>query len=447
MPEQLDRRTVLSLGLTLGITSLASPANDLFESIKELLMPNLPGKIAGVYWTNWNSGIRLTQVPASYNLQYLFAASKSGSEGNVSWGVNVSADIKTVRARGQKIILSCGGAGNGINFSDRSVSTRFVDAITRINTELGGTLAAPVLDGVDFNTFEANATPNAPEYLWVVYELRRRFGPGFGVTSPPAPWSDVDKQFCKAMFNGGAMDYCAPQYYDGPGLSDPNYIVSNVEGWISDVAGGDASKVVVGFGMAALPNYSTVDQIKNAWNRIESAHPNIRGAFVWQHKTDSDTGWSFANQIIPLIDPSATTTPPVVVPPPAGTGKQVTIGLASYPLAGTNIARGADELVVYSTGGVTTTNVYGAEAAVSAGRIASVVDRQTTNGPGLAIPQGGYVLSGHGAARNWLLAEAQVGDLVTGDVPAFTSPYVVPKDATLAQLIDKHNALVKKLGL
>jgi chitinase len=446
-----DRRSVITLGIALGVTAVSPPAHAFVDHIKELTTMSLPSKVAAVYWTRWNGSIRLTQVPVSYNTLILFAATKGGTEGTVVWGQDVAADIKTCRARGQKIIMSCGGAGQGINFASRTESTRFVDSIVRINTELGGTVTAPVLDGVDFNTFEANATPNATEYLWIAYELRRRFGSGFGIISPPAPWSDRDKQFCRAMLSGGAMDYAAPQYYDGPGLSDPNYIVDNVNQWIRDVAGGDASKIVVGFGMADAANYSTIDEIKSAWNRIESAHPNIRGAFLWQHKTDSDRGWAFANQVIPLIGTVSEPVPPVV-PPPVVEGDKVTIGTASYPLAGTDIARQADALVVYTskTGTVTTTNQWGAEAPVVGGKVQSVADRQTTSGPGVAIPKDGYVLSGHGKAREWLLAEAQVGDAVTGNVPKPVepvSPYYAPDGCSLDVLREKHNALVKKLGL
>jgi hypothetical protein len=466
-----DRRTVITGGLVVGVTAVSRPALASYDALKDLIMASLPSKIAAVYWTRWNSGIRLTAVPSSYNALLLFASAKSGSEGNVAWGMNdITGDIKTCRARGQRIIMSCGGAGNGINFASRTESTRFVDAIVRINTELGGTLANPVLDGVDFNTFEADAAPNTQEYLWIAYELRRRLGSGFAITSPPAPWSDRDRQFCKAMIAGGAMDYAAPQYYDGPGLSDPNYIVSNVEEWIRDVAGGDASKIVVGFGMENLPNYSTIDQIKNAWNRIESAHPTIRGAFLWQHKTDADRSWAFANQVIPLIG-----TPPITPPPTSGTpeppvtGDKVTLGTASYPLAGTDVTRAADALVVYTktSGAATPTNAYGAEATVVGGKIQSITDRQTTGGLGVPIPQDGYVLSGHGAARLWLLEQAQINDTVTGNVPApaapttpttpttptdpaydvTKSPFYAPKGTTLNELRQKHNALVKHLGV
>jgi len=413
-------------------------------------MSTPPSKVTAVYWTQWNPQIRLTAVPQGYNLLYLFAASKSGTEGGLAWSPSsIGGDIKTCRARGQLVVLSCGGAGNGINFSTRAVSTRFVDSVVRINTELGGTLTNPVIDGVDFNTFEAEAAPNTPEYQWIVAELRRRFGSGFAVTSPPAPWSQRDKEFCKTMLASGSMDYAAPQYYDGPGLSSPDYIVNSVNEWIRDVAGGNAAKIAVGFGIAAAPNYSTIDQIKNAWNRIESAHPNIRGVFLWQHKTDADGGWQFANQIIPLVGPSTVT--PIPIPPPVDQ-KKVTIGGSSYPLAGTNIPRAADALVIYDSkaGATTSTNVYGAEAPVLGTKVQSSTDRQTTGGPGVAIPQDGYVLSGHGAARVWLMENAKVGSVVTGDVPKPpepVSPYYAPEGSTLDEVRQKHNALVKHLGL
>lgn len=68
------------------------------------------------------------------------------------------------------------------------MSRRFVDSVVRINAELGGTLAKPAIDGVHFTMFEAEATPNAAEYLGLFAELKRRFGKDFGITSPPAPW-------------------------------------------------------------------------------------------------------------------------------------------------------------------------------------------------------------------------------------------------------------------
>ena len=263
----------------------------------------LPSRVTGVYWSNWNSQIKITQLPTSYNTIYLFAAPRGSTEGSVSWNSSAptSAEIDVVRGRRQRVILSTGGAGNGISFHARYVSQNFVDSIVAINRKFGGTLTNPKIDGVDFNTFEADATPNTSEYLWMFGELKRLFGANFIISSPPAPWKAQDKAMIKQALTQGLMDYAAPQYYDGPGLSDPNYIVTSVRDWIQNVAGGKADKIVVGFGMENLPNYSTVSEIRSAWNTLEAEYPNIRGAFLWQHRTDYDRQWSYATTINPLV--------------------------------------------------------------------------------------------------------------------------------------------------
>jgi chitinase len=198
-----------------------------------------------------------------------------------------------VRAKGKLVILSCGGAGGGIRFSSRDRSAAFVESIQRFNVEAGGTASAPVIDGVDYNTFEADAAPNLPEYIWISQQLRRHFGPDLVISSPPAPWSERDKAFCRQMLAAGAMSYAAPQFYGGRDLEAPDYIVRTTDEWIREVAGGDASKIVVGFGLnPGVRNYSTPTQVEQAWNRIVSAHPTIRGAFLWQDHTDRASNWA-----------------------------------------------------------------------------------------------------------------------------------------------------------
>lgn len=234
-------------------------------------------------------------------MAYLFAAHRT-SGGRVAWGYARPEGIEALRARGVKVVLSTGGAGSGISFTSRAVSAEFVDSVEAISSSWGGTRARPAFDGVDFNTFEADAVPNTAEYLWMAQEFKRRFGAGFLVTSPPAPWKAADREFARTMLAAGAMDYVAPQYYDGPGLADPGYIAGSVRTWVRDVAGGDPSRVVVGFGISpGAANYSTTAQVRQAWDQIEAEFPAIRGAFVWSHTGDQANGWGFATTITPLI--------------------------------------------------------------------------------------------------------------------------------------------------
>ncbi len=378
-------------------------------------MTGLPPKVTAVYWTRWNADIPLTQIPRSYNVVYLFAAGRSGEEGEIEWGMNdIAADIRTVRARGQHVVLSAGGAGQGIDFSSRTVSRRFVDSVERINTELGGTMASPMIDGVDFNTFEAEVAPNTSEYLWMFGELKRRFGPDFGITSPPAPWNDSDKAMIRDALSEDLMTYAGPQFYDGPGLADPEYIIDTTRDWVQNVAGGDASKIVVGFGMEDAPYYSSIRQIRSAWRAIEKEFPTIRGAFLWQHRTDHDRGWVFADRMAPLVLNDAVLGQPVPSIPPRPTSPPdpaVRIGSAWYPLAGVDVVCVPGALVAYTgEAPITAADPSGCVVTVAGGKIVRIDDRQDAEpASATTVPSGGLVLLGRGGARAWLLANAEVG--------------------------------------
>ncbi|WP_432560971.1 LamG-like jellyroll fold domain-containing protein [Kineococcus sp. SYSU DK003] len=107
--------------------------------------------------------------------------------------------------------------------------------------------------------------------------------------------------------------------------------------------------------------------------------------------------------------PVATAAP--VDPAPANSqDSAVHIGDASYPLTGSDVRRTTDALVAYTKAGSSTgTNEWGTEVVVKDGRVVSVSTRK----PGIRVPSGAVVLSGHGKARTWLDAHAKVGASVT----------------------------------
>lgn len=85
----------------------------------------------------------------------------------------------------------------------------------------------------------------------------------------------------------------------------------------------------------------------------------------------------------------------------------VTAKGAKRRIDGINRPRLDDELILYTPefNRTTLTGPSGAEAVVAAGRIRSV-----RNGPGdAAIPKGGWVVSGHGASRAWVLKNMKEG--------------------------------------
>ncbi|MBQ4066236.1 MAG: N-acetylmuramoyl-L-alanine amidase [Clostridia bacterium] len=73
-----------------------------------------------------------------------------------------------------------------------------------------------------------------------------------------------------------------------------------------------------------------------------------------------------------------------------------------------NGIRGADELVIYNKGSASNTNMWGWEVAVNA---KGHVTKKRYGGK-TPIPDGGFVLSGHGEAASWINKNVKVGDTV-----------------------------------
>lgn len=96
----------------------------------------------------------------------------------------------------------------------------------------------------------------------------------------------------------------------------------------------------------------------------------------------------------------------------------VAAGDTTRPISGVNRERRADELILYRPifDATTRTNAFGAEAVVAGGVVTAVADLQG-NTP---IPRGGFVLSGHGRARRWILQTLRPG------MPATVQTRLVP---------------------
>jgi cell division septation protein DedD len=81
------------------------------------------------------------------------------------------------------------------------------------------------------------------------------------------------------------------------------------------------------------------------------------------------------------------------------------------PISGVNRERRADELVLYRPifDVSTRTNAFGAEATVANGVVTAVADLRGST----PIPRDGFVLSGHGRARQWILQTLRPGMTLT----------------------------------
>jgi hypothetical protein len=80
----------------------------------------------------------------------------------------------------------------------------------------------------------------------------------------------------------------------------------------------------------------------------------------------------------------------------------------NFRVNGINVTRQADYLVLYVGEGTTKTNQWGTEVALDKNFVATAAP---VYGKGsMAIPKGGYVLSGHGKASDWIFNNIKKGD-------------------------------------
>ncbi len=282
----MDRRHFLRAGAAGAALSLVGgPPALAAEAVAPAALKSLPAQVLACYYTAWDTGTyRITDVPADFNVVYLFHAKPRGTPVNGNWN-NVgngafefeyfdavpAAEVQACRARGQRVILTVGGAAAGFHFANRTQSNEFLASFQTLHDRLGG------VDGCDFNNFEANIGSSPQEMTWIATQLKARYGSGFAITAPPQPNSPEDRVLLKAMKDAGVLDWAGPQYYDWSGFNDPGFISRRTDDWVGDLG---ADRVLLGLA-ANYGNGPSLADCLREWDAVRAKYPAIRGAFCW----------------------------------------------------------------------------------------------------------------------------------------------------------------------
>lgn len=382
-------------------------------------MAKLPEKVLGCYWPYWNGPV-LTTIPDTYNTIYLFSGRPVGGQPGTSGAIffeqnrespaQFKIEVSYLRSLGKSIILSVGGAGEYIRLDTQTRSQAFVDSVKQIYESLGG------FDGIDFDIESDSMWPG--QIVWIAQQLKSIFGSSFAITYPPAPWRFIDRTITSELYKAGVLDFVAPQYYGLTGLNTDtdkiNHIVNNISSIWMPIVGNDASKIGVGYGIASTVSETlSLSSFTTAWKTLVSKYPSLRGTYSWEAAADSQQNYLFASTLAPLINSTSEEPVPSPIPSPSvpSTTIKVTINTHVHKIDGINIRRGTNNLVIYTPDkyAKSPANQYGAEAVVQGGKVTKLIDGVV----GTIIPSDGYLLSGHGTSRQWLLAYAKIGNNIT----------------------------------
>lgn len=288
--------------------------------------PNLPTNPVGLYYVYWSPFKPLSQWSQRINMFFLFHAypadgeAVGGDTGAVvlrkpsgAIGASLNSEIATVRARGQRVLVSVGGAGGQVYIQTKARADAFIASFKSINEELGGSGTTLAIDGLDWNNFEG--TSLAGQAQWMTYvgqQLKAFYGDQFIITSPPAgfslagpgPQPTSDRQLLATMYAGDALDWFCPQYYDPSNLNTVENVRLGMNVYKAPVTvdGQTISipddHVGIGFGITSEPGTTARWSPSNAfaaYNTMVSEGQNPKGGFNWANY--EDTGELFANQV------------------------------------------------------------------------------------------------------------------------------------------------------
>jgi chitinase len=285
------------------------------------------------YWQDFTNGatpLTLAEVPASYNLVAVAFGDSDSTPGQVTFSIDsglASAlggysqqqfidDIRTLQARGQKVILSVGGQNGTISVDDAASASNFASSVYSLIQEYG-------FNGVDIDL--ENGVD--PAYMASALEqLESDVGSSLIITLAPQTvdtQSTGDDYFQLALDIQPILTMINTQYYNSGTMNgcDGNVYAEGTENFITALActelEGGLSPSQVGLGLPASPSaagsgYVDPSVVNDALDCLATQRscgsfvppttwPGIRGVMTWSINWDASNGYNFADTVAPYL--------------------------------------------------------------------------------------------------------------------------------------------------
>uniref|UniRef100_UPI000A36E426 chitinase n=1 Tax=Amycolatopsis lexingtonensis TaxID=218822 RepID=UPI000A36E426 len=288
---------------------------------------DLPKHVLTGYWQNFYNGakaLKLADVPTKYNIIAVSFADATGTPGAVSFTLDsglssqlggytdaqFKADVKTVQARGQKVIISVGGQNGTISVGDSTSANNFANSVKSLIANYG-------FDGVDIDLENGINATYMGQALRSIYN-----GGGKVITMAP---QTIDMQstqggyFQLALGIKDILTVVNMQYYNSGtmlGCNGSVYAQGTVDfltalACIQLQGGLRADQVGLGLpasSQAAGGGYQAPANTVSALNCLakgtscgsfkpSATYPAIRGAMTWSINWDASNGYGFANTV------------------------------------------------------------------------------------------------------------------------------------------------------
>ncbi|MEV6606015.1 glycoside hydrolase family 18 protein [Kutzneria sp. NPDC051319] len=290
---------------------------------------SLPAHVLTGYWQNFYNGakaLKLADVPTTYDLVAVAFADATGTPGAISFTLDsglsgqlggysdaqFTADIATLHARGQKVILSVGGQNGTISVGDSGAAANFANSAYSIIQRYG-------FDGVDIDLENG---VNATYMGQALHSLAGKVGAGFVVTLAP---QTIDMQstgmayFQLALNIKDILTIVNMQYYNSGSMNgcDQGVYSQGTENFLTALAciqlqgGLRADQVGLGLpasGSAAGGGYMSPSTVNAGLDCLakgtncgsfhpSATYPTIRGAMTWSINWDASNGYAFATTV------------------------------------------------------------------------------------------------------------------------------------------------------